>query len=58
MFKLAYTAIKYLAIGLLIGLLTAPRSGVESRRLLRERGLFAAKDLLPSLGNARGSQRT
>ncbi len=52
MLRFAYTAIKYLAIGLLIGLLTAPRSGVESRRLLKERGLSAAKDLLASLGNA------
>ncbi|MDA8217576.1 MAG: YtxH domain-containing protein [Dehalococcoidales bacterium] len=48
MLRLAYTAIKYFAIGLLIGLFTAPRSGTESRRLLRDKGMSAVKDILPS----------
>mgnify|MGYP005853216645 CR=1 FL=1 len=28
MFRLAYTAVKYFTVGLLLGLLTAPRSGL------------------------------
>lgn len=53
MFRLAYTAVKYFTVGLLLGLLTAPRSGLESRRLLRDKGLAAARDMLPSLGSGR-----
>lgn len=36
MLRVTRTAIKYLVIGLLVGLLLAPRSGQETRRVLRE----------------------
>jgi len=56
--KLIYTALKYFALGLLLGLLTAPRSGMESRRLLREMGFSAAKNLRPSFGRQQTTQST
>lgn len=36
MLRLTRTAVKYLVIGLLFGLLFAPRSGRETRRMLRD----------------------
>lgn len=36
MLRLMRTAMKYLVIGLLFGLLFAPRSGRETRRMLRD----------------------
>lgn len=45
------TAIKYLTIGLLAGLLLAPRKGDETRKLLVERGKEYAHEVMGS-GNA------
>lgn len=40
------TAIKYFTIGLLAGLLLAPRKGDETRKLLMERGKEYAQDIM------------
>lgn len=40
------TAIKYFTIGLLAGLLLAPRKGDETRKLLMERGKEYVQDAL------------
>jgi gas vesicle protein len=45
-------AIKYFTIGLLAGLLLAPRKGDETRKLLMERG----KEYLQEAMNVSGSQ--
>ncbi len=47
MFRLLFAGARYFAIGLLLGLLTAPRAGTESRRLLRDKGMGLARDLWP-----------
>jgi len=47
------TAIKYFTIGLLAGLLMAPRKGEETRKLLMERGKEYVQDVMnPSEGQA------
>lgn len=58
MFGLLYASLKYFALGLVIGLLTAPRTGSESRQLLRERGWSAARDMLSSFESRRGRATT
>jgi len=40
------TAIKYFTIGLLAGLLLAPRKGEETRKLLMERGKDYAQEVM------------
>ena len=40
------TAIKYFTIGLLAGLLLAPRKGEETRKLLMERGKEYAQEVM------------
>lgn len=40
------TAIKYFTIGLLAGLLLAPRKGDDTRRLLMERGKEYLQDVM------------
>jgi len=45
-------AIKYFTIGLLAGLLLAPRKGDETRSLLIERGREYAQELMGGGGNA------
>jgi len=46
------TAIKYFTIGLLAGLLLAPRKGDETRKLLVERG----KEYMQEVMNTSGGQ--
>lgn len=53
MFSLLYASLKYFALGLVIGLLTAPRTGAESRQMLRERGWSAARDMFSSFESRR-----
>jgi len=48
----ARTAIKYFTIGLLAGLLLAPRKGEDTRKLLVERG----KEYVQEVMNPPGSQ--
>ncbi len=45
------TAIKFLTIGLLAGLLLAPRKGDETRKLLMERGKDYIKEALGGSGS-------
>ena len=40
------TAIKYFTLGLLAGLLLAPRKGEETRKLLMERGKEYAQEVM------------
>jgi hypothetical protein len=47
---LLYASLKYFALGLVVGLLTAPRPGGESRRILWERVQSQFSDLFSSLG--------
>lgn len=54
-----YTSLKYFALGLVIGLLTAPRPGVESRHVLWRSLRSALGDVLGLLGaQAQGRVRT
>ena len=53
MFKLLYASLKYFALGLVIGLLTAPRPGHESRRLLQDQIGTTVQDWFSSLGGGR-----
>lgn len=46
MFKGMRMAIKYFTIGLLAGLLLAPRKGEETRQLLMERGKEYVQEVL------------
>jgi hypothetical protein len=55
-------AIRFFFVGLAVGVLLAPRSGVETRRLLRQRADRALSDLLDAAtmavpGSAGGSTR-
>ncbi|MHB1132062.1 MAG: YtxH domain-containing protein [Chloroflexota bacterium] len=45
MFKLLYASLKYFSLGLVIGLLTAPRSGRESWRMLRDQASTVSKGM-------------
>jgi gas vesicle protein len=49
------TAIKYFTIGLLAGVLLAPRKGDETRKLLMDRGKEYAQEIMDS-GNQAVSQ--
>jgi hypothetical protein len=57
MLRLTFATLKYFALGLILGLLTAPRSGVESRNLLMSKGFSAAKDILPTTGGTQGNRQ-
>lgn len=46
MFSRVRIAIRFFFVGLAVGVLLAPRSGVETRRLLRQRADRALSDLL------------
>ena len=48
------TAIKYFTIGLLAGLLLAPRKGEETRRLLMERGKDYVQEVMNVSGQTAG----
>ena len=48
------TAIKYFTIGLLAGVLLAPRKGEETRKLLVERGKEYAQEIVDSGSQAMG----
>jgi gas vesicle protein len=53
MFKLLYASLKYFALGLVIGLLTAPRPGNESRRLLQDQIAAVVQDTFSSMFSRR-----
>lgn len=46
MFSRVRVAIRFFFVGLAVGVLLAPRSGVETRRLLRQRADHLLNDLL------------
>ncbi len=54
MFKLLYASLKYFVLGLVLGLLTAPRTGRDSRRLLWDQAYGMAKDWLGGWGQRAG----
>jgi hypothetical protein len=60
MFSRVRTAIRFFFVGLAVGVLLAPRSGEETRRLLRERADSLLNDVLDaaSLGAAGGARTT
>jgi hypothetical protein len=63
MFSRVRIAIRFFFVGLAVGVLLAPRSGVETRRLLRQRADRALSDLLDAAtmsvpGKADTSTRT
>jgi len=49
-------ATKYFAIGLLAGLLLAPREGDQTRKILVERGKEYVQDLMNAGGSSMGQQ--
>jgi hypothetical protein len=53
MYKMFYASLRFFALGLVLGLLTAPRTGRDSRRLLWSQANDTAKDWW---GNWRQSQ--
>ena len=57
MFSRVRTAIRFFFVGLAVGVLLAPRSGEETRRLLRERADSLLNDVLDaaSLGASGGA---
>jgi hypothetical protein len=58
MFSRVRIAIRFFFVGLAVGVLLAPRSGIETRRLLRKRADQWLNDLLDAatLGNRPGSR--
>jgi gas vesicle protein len=58
MFSRVRIAIRFFFVGLAVGVLLAPRSGIETRRLLRKRADQWLNDLLDAatLGNRPGSK--
>ena len=60
MFSRVRVAIRFFFVGLAVGVLLAPRSGVETRRLLRQRADRLLNELLDaaSLGGSQPSSRT
>jgi hypothetical protein len=58
MFSRVRTAIRFFFVGLAVGVLLAPRSGEETRRMLRERADSLLNDVLDaaSLGTAGGAR--
>jgi gas vesicle protein len=60
MFSRVRTAIRFFFVGLAVGVLLAPRSGEETRRLLRERADSLLNDVLDAatLGTAGGTRTT
>ena len=58
MFSRVRIAIRFFFVGLAVGVLLAPRSGVETRRMLRQRADRFLNDLLDaaSMGTPSGSQ--
>jgi gas vesicle protein len=59
MFSRVRVAIRFFFLGLAVGVLLAPRSGIETRRLLRQRADRFLNDLLDAatLGAYDGSSR-
>ncbi len=51
------TAIKYFTIGLLAGLLLAPRKGDETRRLLMDRGKEYLQEVMSVTDQAAGDAK-
>lgn len=47
---------KYFTIGLLAGLLLAPRKGDETRKILVDRGKEYVQDLMNASGSSQGQQ--
>ena len=60
MFSRVRVAIRFFFVGLAVGVLLAPRSGVETRRLLRQRADRLLNELLDaaSLGGFQPGSRT
>ncbi len=60
MFSRVRVAIRFFFLGLAVGVLLAPRSGIQTRRLLRQRADRLLNDLLDAatLGMYDGSGRT
>jgi len=60
MFSRVRIAIRFFFVGLAVGVLLAPRSGVETRRLLRQRADRILNELLDaaSIGGFQPSSRT
>jgi hypothetical protein len=58
MFSRVRIAIRFFFVGLAVGMLLAPRSGIETRRLLRQRADRLVNELLDaaSLGGQPGSK--
>lgn len=56
MFGLTFTALKYLALGMVLGLLLAPRRGVESRCIVMDQGMAAVKGVFSSVGTRRSDE--
>jgi gas vesicle protein len=58
MFSRVRIAIRFFFVGLAVGMLLAPRSGIETRRLLRQRADRLVNELLDaaSLGGQAGSK--
>jgi gas vesicle protein len=58
MFSRVRVAIRFFFVGLAVGVLLAPRSGIETRQLLRQRADRLLNDLLDaaSLGALEGSR--
>ncbi len=60
MFSRVRIAIRFFFVGLAVGVLLAPRSGVETRRMLRQRADRFMTDLLDaaSMGASQNGSRT
>ena len=54
MFSRVRTAIRFFFVGLAVGVLLAPRSGEETRRLLRERADSLLNDVLDAASMGQG----
>jgi hypothetical protein len=55
MFRLLYASLKYFSLGLVIGLLTAPRTGRESRRLVWDQARALTGDWFRDMTGCAGS---
>jgi gas vesicle protein len=60
MFSRVRVAIRFFFVGLAVGVLLAPRSGIETRRLLRQRADQLVNDLLDAatLGGSQSGSKT
>ena len=57
MFSRVRTAIRFFFVGLAVGVLLAPRSGEETRRLLRERADSLLNEVLEAASMGRAAER-